>query len=89
MSRTQDRFVALERARWLSELAQVIAQAQKVAWSLGVIDGDDEEARQLYGRLEAVRSEVESLRFGGWARSGIDAEWLKSCVTDDPPFVGP
>jgi hypothetical protein len=72
----------LERARWLSELAQAVAQAQKVAWSLGVIDGDDEEARELYARLEAVRTEIDSLRFGHWVdvRREIDPKWLEALL---------
>jgi hypothetical protein len=72
----------LEQARWLSELAQAVAQAQKVAWSLGVIDGDDEEARELYARLEAVRTEIDSLRFGRWVdvRREIDPKWLEALL---------
>ena len=83
MPRVRDHLVALERSRWLADLAQAIAQAQKLAWSLGVIDGDDEEARELYARLEAVRSEVDSLRFGGWARTEVDAGWLESLMPED------
>lgn len=83
MPSVRDELVALERARWLAELAQAIAQAQKLVWSLGVIDGDDEEACELYARLEAVRSEVDSLRFGGWVRTEVDAKWLESLMPDD------
>lgn len=82
MHRAPDQAVALERARWLAELAQAIAQAQRLAWTLGVIEGDSEEARELYGRLEQVRAEVESLRFGEWTetRQEVDAEWLKDLL---------
>ncbi len=82
MHRARDQVVALEQARWLSELAQAVAQAQKVAWSLGVIDGDDEEARELYARLEAVRTEIDSLRFGRWVdvRREIDPKWLEALL---------
>ncbi|HEX6740601.1 MAG TPA: hypothetical protein VF079_02250 [Sphingomicrobium sp.] len=49
-----------------------------MTWSLGVAEGDSEEARTLYARLEAIRGEVESLRFGDWAeiRPEIDPKWL-------------
>jgi hypothetical protein len=84
LHRAPDQAVALERARWLAELAQAIAQAQKLAWSLGVVDGDDEEARELYARLEAVRGEVDALRFGDWVdvRTEIDPKWVKCLFAD-------
>jgi len=72
-------------------LAVAIDQAQKVAWRLGVSDGDDPDAKNLYARLEMVRSEVESLRRGGWAgeHQELDPFWMKllpwrSPVNDDP-----
>lgn len=91
MHRARDQVVALERARWLSELAEAVAQAQKLAWSLGVIDGDDDEARELYARLEAVRGEIDSLRFGRWAevRSEIDPKWLEALLQGSFPAVQP
>ena len=84
MHRAPDQLVALQRARWLAELAQAIAQAQKLAWSLGVVEGDSEEARELYTRLEAVRTEVESLRFNGWGdvRREVDPVWLEGFIQD-------
>ena len=85
MHRAPDQVVALERTRWLAELAQAIAQAQRLAWRLGVAEGDSEEARDLYARLEAVRSEVDSLRFGRWVDVGqeIDPAWLERLIPDD------
>lgn len=70
--------VASERARWLSELSVAIDQAQKLAWRLGVSEGDDPEALDLYARLELAREEVESLRRGGWAgeQSQLDPFWI-------------
>ena len=85
MHRARDQVVASERARWLAELALAIARAQKLAWRLGVAEGDNEEARELYARLEAVRTEVESLRFDGWVdvRREVDPGWLESLIPDD------
>jgi hypothetical protein len=77
-----DPVVALERARWLDELRQAIAQAQRLAWRLGVAEGDLEEARDLYTRLETVRAELEALRTTGWVgvRQEVDSSWLKSIL---------
>lgn len=82
MHRARDSAAALERARWLAELAEAIGQAQRLAWRLGVAEGDSEEARELYARLEAVRSEVDALRFGDWVavRSEIDPMWIQSLL---------
>ncbi len=57
-----------ERARWLSELALALEEAQKVAWRLGVSEGDSAEAKELYGRIEATRAEVDRLRLSGFRR---------------------
>lgn len=82
LHRPRDSAAALERARWLAELADAIGQAQRLAWSLGVAEGDSEEARELYARLEAVRGEVDALRFGDWVpvRSEIDQNWMQSLL---------
>jgi hypothetical protein len=66
-----------ERARWLAELAKAIDEAQKVAWRLGVLEGDDPEAKDLYERLEAARVEVEALRRAGFhgGRRHKGPEW--------------
>ena len=70
MHRSPDQAEALERAGWLNELAEAISQAQKLAWRLGVVEGDFDEARDLYARLEAVRA--RSNRYGSaiGSRSG-------------------
>jgi len=72
----------LSRTRWLDELIQTIGQAQRLAWSLGMEDGDCEEARELYARLEAVRTEVEALRYGDWlgVRKEVDPNWLAALL---------
>lgn len=89
MHRAPDEAVALERARWLAELAQAIAQAQKLVWTLGVIEGDNEEARELYTRLELARGDVEALRFGGWVevRKEIDPLWLERLLDGGSPLA--
>ena len=72
----------LSRTRCLDELALAIGQAQRLAWSLGMEDGDCEEARELYARLEAVRTEVEALRYGDWlgVRKEVDPNWLAALL---------
>ena len=86
---------ATERARWLAELAIAVEQAQKLAWRLGVSEGDDPDAQSLYAQLEMVRGEVESLRRGGWAgeHQELDPFWMKllpwrPAVSDDPGETG-
>lgn len=53
---------AANRARWLAELAGAIESAQLLAWQLGTAERPSAEARELYGRLEAARVEVETMR---------------------------
>lgn len=79
MDQESSEATATERSRWLSELAVAIEQAQRVAWRLGVTEGDDPEAKELYARLELAREEVESLRRGGWAgeQQELDPFWMK------------
>ena len=78
LHRARNQAAVIERARWLDELAQAIAEAQSLTWRLGVLEGDSDEARALYAQLEAARSEVESLRFGKWVgvREEIDPNWI-------------
>ena len=59
-----DQANATARAQWLAELADALEQAQQLAWTLGVSEGRSSEAKNLYGQLESVRIEVESLRRG-------------------------
>jgi len=69
---------AIDRVRWLDELAGAITQAQRLTWRLGVVEGDCEEARTLYARLEAALDEVKALRLSDWAdiRQEIDPKWI-------------
>ncbi len=48
----------------MAELAAAIEGAQRVAWQLGSARNASLEARELYGELEAARTELESLRRG-------------------------
>lgn len=91
-----DHLIALERTRWLAELGQAINQAQKIAWRLGVAEGDMLEAREVYARLEVLRGELEVLRTTGWAdiRREVEPNWLERILpngqphpfaVDDPP----
>lgn len=91
MHSAPDRLVASARASWLTDLGQAVAQAQRLAWLLGVAEGDSEEARQLYARLESVRSELDTLRSNGWAevRREIDPSWLEKLLRQGPlPMLG-
>ena len=85
-----DQVVALERARWLDELIRAVSEAQKLAWRLGVAEGDCDDARELYSRLEALRDELESLRLGDWVavRKEIDPIWLENLFDGFIPATG-
>jgi len=50
------------RALWLSELSRAIDEAQWLAWRIGVVEGRNALALELYVQLELVRAEVEALR---------------------------
>lgn len=50
------------RAIWLSELSRAIDEAQWLAWRIGVVEGRNAQALELYVRLEVVRAEVEAFR---------------------------
>ena len=78
---------ANERARWLAELAEALEQAQKLAWRMGLLEGDSVEAMELYGRLEAARMEVQSLRFGrfGTVPREYDPKWMDLVPWDSGP----
>ena len=50
------------RATWLSDLIRAIDEAQWLAWRIGVVEGRNAQALELYVQLELVRAEVEALR---------------------------
>ena len=68
--------MAAVRARWMAELAAAIEGAQRVAWQLGSAQHASLEARELYGRLEAARVELEALRRGTLRLSEELDPWL-------------
>jgi len=72
-----EQFAAL-RAEWFVQLAQAIDSAQRVAWRLGAQECTSSEARDLYGRLEAARIELDSIR--GLNRDNapaLELDWLQ------------
>ena len=61
------------RAQWLSELNQAIDEAQWLAWRMGVVEGCNAEALELYVQLETMRAEVEAMWPRGLSASDLDA----------------
>jgi hypothetical protein len=49
------------RARWLSDLALAIDEAQQLSWRIGISESRNSEALELYVHLEVIRAEVEAL----------------------------
>ena len=78
MTKSGEWTAAAERSRWLAELAEAVAQAQRLARALGAPEGKCAPAKEVYRRLESVRIEVEALRRGGWGTSPtkIDPNWM-------------
>lgn len=69
----------MERARWLAELSMALNEARRLAKELGAGEARV-EAVELCARIEAVRREVESLRFRQISQSDaqLGPEWIKS-----------
>ena len=63
------------RAQWLSDLQHAIDEAQWLAWRIGVVEGRNALALELYVRLETVRAEVESIWPRSLAASDLDTLW--------------
>ena len=63
------------RAQWLSELNKAIDEAQWLAWRIGVVEGRNATALELYVRLETVRAEVEAMWPRGLTARDLDALW--------------
>ncbi|MCH8615695.1 hypothetical protein LZ016_06225 [Sphingomonas sp. SM33] len=50
------------RAEWLSELGRAIDEAQWLAWRIGVVEGRNAQALELYVQLEMLRAELDAIR---------------------------
>ena len=78
------------RAQWLAELAKAIESAQNLAWRLAGQECDSAVARTLYGRLEALRLELESIdAFVAFGIHNDEPEWLHEfgwvAAAESPP----
>lgn len=78
--------MAALRAEWFAQLADAIEGAQRLAWQLGTSDGTSMDARDLYGRLEAARLELDSLRgLASVRESRVEPNWLQNLGFNSPP----
>lgn len=81
--------IAALRAEWFARLAEAIDGAQRVAWQLRTNETASREARELYGRLEEARIEVDALRGTVSRAQSVDPDWLEklgwSSALVDPP----
>ena len=62
MNASEEGGPAAARAKLLSELNRAIDEAQWLAWRIGVVEGRNAHALELYVQLEMIRAEVEALR---------------------------
>jgi hypothetical protein len=60
------------RAQWLSELNRAIDEAQWLAWRIGVVEGRNAQALELYVQLEMMRTEVEAMWPRGLSQRDLD-----------------
>ena len=66
------------RAEWLACLAQALEGAQQVAWQLRTDESASGNARDLYGRLEEARMQLESLRgIAVLPNQSPDPDWVR------------
>lgn len=61
------------RGKLLSELNEAIDEAQWLAWRIGVVEGRNAQALELYVQLEMIRAEAEALRPAGLSFRDLDA----------------
>jgi len=80
--------MAALREQWFAQIEQAIEGAQRLAWQLGTRECTSEEARELYGRLEAARLELDALRHRKRSNQSlkIDPEWVRKLGLIDGPF---
>lgn len=62
MHQTANPTAAMERSRWLAELALALDQARHLATQLGLARGGSRDIEELCARLDVLRSELEALR---------------------------
>ena len=78
--------IAALRAEWFAQLAEAIEGAQCLAWQLGTQETTSTEARDLYGRLEAAKLELDSLRgLHNGAACAIEPDWLQKLGFSSSP----
>lgn len=66
------------REQWFTEISDAIDGAQHLAWQLGARESTSAQARELFGRLEAARMELDSLRERKrTAELRIDPDWIQ------------
>ena len=86
MKRVPTMISATERARWLAELAAAMDEAQALLWRIGVTEGDHADARELFGRIEATRGEIERLRgIREATHADFDPNWTKLFAEMEAP----
>ena len=73
MNADQDGAPEMTRAQWLSELNQAIDEAQWLAWRIGVVEGRNAQALELYVHLEMLRAEVEAMRSSALSARDLDS----------------
>lgn len=78
MNRLGEGAAAAERSRWLAELAQAVDQAQRLARTVGDSESNAAQAKELFGRLESVRIEVEALRRATGVTRSVDFDPMRT-----------
>jgi hypothetical protein len=69
--------MAAMRAQWFAQMTETIESAQRLAWQLRTDPNASSEARELYGKLEAVRSELDLLcAIRPFVADSFDHDWL-------------
>ena len=76
--------LAALRAEWFVRLSDAIEGAQRVAWQLRTTESVSKEARDLYGRLEEARIELDALRGIVSRNQRNDPEWLDRLGWNNP-----
>jgi hypothetical protein len=79
LRKPKTQWTTCDRARWLDELARAIDQAQQLVWRMTLLRGDNVGNSEIYGRLEAVRDEVQRLQRSGrnQTKRRLDQDWTE------------